>query len=59
MQKDVPIIREVNNVVGSIVALENSILAPLAPFGRKLQSVGGPPLLFLPIHVCPMLFFDK
>ncbi|EIE23682.1 hypothetical protein COCSUDRAFT_41852 [Coccomyxa subellipsoidea C-169] len=36
--KDVPIIREVNNVVGSIVALENSILAPLAPFGRKLQS---------------------
>lgn len=39
LQKDVPIIREVNNVVGSIVALENSILAPLAPFGRKLQSV--------------------
>ncbi|EIE23681.1 hypothetical protein COCSUDRAFT_66044 [Coccomyxa subellipsoidea C-169] len=37
--KDVPIIREVNNVVGSIVALENSILAPLAPFGRKLQSL--------------------
>ncbi|KAK9905564.1 hypothetical protein WJX75_002201 [Coccomyxa subellipsoidea] len=36
--KDVPLIREVNNVVASVVALENSILAPLAPWGRKLQT---------------------
>jgi hypothetical protein len=35
---DVPIIREANNAVASIVAFENSILAPLAPFGRKLQT---------------------
>ncbi|KAK9905818.1 hypothetical protein WJX75_006883 [Coccomyxa subellipsoidea] len=37
-QKDVPIIREINNVVGSVVALENSLLTPLAPWGRKLRT---------------------
>ncbi|BDA47602.1 hypothetical protein COCOBI_10-4510 [Coccomyxa sp. Obi] len=36
--KDVPFIRVANNALGSLVALENSILAPLSPFGRKLQT---------------------
>ncbi|BDA47601.1 hypothetical protein COCOBI_10-4500 [Coccomyxa sp. Obi] len=37
--KDVPFIRVANNALGSLVALENSILAPLSPFGRKLQTM--------------------
>lgn len=51
MQKDVPLIREVNNVVASVVALENSILAPLTPWGRKLQTVSRASFLVLCLPV--------
>ncbi|CAL8471957.1 g11499 [Coccomyxa elongata] len=36
--KEVPLITVANNALGSLVALENSILAPLSPFGRKLHT---------------------
>lgn len=39
LQGKIPLIVEANNALGSIVAFENSLLAPLAPFGRKLHTV--------------------
>ena len=37
----VQMISAFNNFFGSVVGVQNSLLAPLAPFGRKLQSYDG------------------